>query len=178
MKGNEPIYMGATFTAIFQNQGSDLILACKKLTEIMLDTQNDKEVWNWTYCKKDNESAERINIHGQLEFQTVHGFNIELGKHFFEFDILIGWYTLLEDEQLQNRLRQDLRRFAKSFGPAIYLPADCKVDVLYYLKEELSWEDVVGALNQELGKPKKSLKELLECIEGEEERCGYYIELF
>lgn len=170
--------MGSTFTAIFQNQGSDLMLACKKLTEIMLDTQNDKEVWNWTYFKKDNESAERINIHGQLEFQSIHGFNIKLGRHFLEFDILIGWYTFLEDERLQSRLRKDLSRFTKRFGPAIYLPDDCKVDVLYFLKKELSWEDVVKALNQELGKPKKSLKELLECIEGNGDRCGYYVELF
>ncbi|MGG4143822.1 hypothetical protein ABEW34_11860 [Paenibacillus algorifonticola] len=170
--------MGSTFTAIFQNQGSDLGLACKKLTEIMLDTSNPQEIWKWTYNKKDTHSPECMSISGQLEFLNVHGFDIQLGAHFFIFDIIIGWYTLLEDERLQNRLRRDLSRFGKRFGPAIYLPSDCKVDPLYNMRMERSWEETVNELNQQLGSPKKTLKELLACIEGRRERCGYYVELF
>lgn len=170
--------MGATFTAIFQNQGSDIKLACKKLTEIMLETQNHREDWSWTYYKKDNEFAEHINIHGQLEFYNVQGFRIKIGRHFFEIEIAIGWSTLLEDELLQKRLRQNLREFSKRFGPAIYLPSSNEVDALFYLLKEKTWGDVVSALNYSLGSPQKSLKALLECTGEKRERCGYYIEYF
>lgn len=170
--------MGATFTAIFQNQGSDLMLACQKLTEIMLDTKNEEEVWKWTYCKKNYEFAEQIRIHGQLEFRNIKGFNLTLGRHFLEFSILIGWNTFLEDERLQQRLRQDLIRFSKKFGPAIYLPDICEIDTTYYLAEERTWEEVVSALDQHLGRPQKSLKALIECNEGKGECCGYYVEYF
>lgn len=94
------------------------------------------------------------------------------------FDLLIGWNSILEDEILQDRLRQDLCRFSKRFGPAIYLPSDCNVDIFSCLQEEKSWEDVVYELNQELGNPKKTLKDLLECIDGKGALCGYYVELF
>lgn len=32
--------------------------------------------------------------------------------------------------------------------------------------------------NRQLGNPRKSMKELLECIEGTEGRYGYYVEYF
>ncbi|MFC4305962.1 hypothetical protein [Cohnella boryungensis] len=170
--------MGVTFTAIFQNKGSDISQACKKLTEIMLDTQNQEEIWRWKYRKRDCESPECIQIHGQLEFQNARGFHIELGKHFFMLNLLIGWYTLLEDERLQNRLRQDLSRFSKRFGPAIYLPSSCEVDAIVFLQRERTWEDLRFTLSENCGNQKKSLKELLACINRGEKQCGYYVELF
>ncbi|PZD96657.1 hypothetical protein DNH61_05485 [Paenibacillus sambharensis] len=119
---------------------------------------------------------EYVNIRGQLEYKNVHGFNIKLTKHFFEFSLLIGWNSV--DELLQSRLRNDLSRFAKRFGKAIYLPSICEVDVLLLMDKGGTWENLLTVLNEELGVPKTSLNEMLESMERRDKFPGYYIEYF